>query len=93
MELHLDAMLYSDVGNEKFHAGHIKCSHGQNLARRPQVPTPALCVWPGPQNLCQAHDSAFERRHCCSSNFQKCKCSFGRIYAIPHQIDVRLHIV
>jgi len=32
MELHLDAMLCSNIGNKNSDAGHIKCSHG------PQVP-------------------------------------------------------
>jgi len=32
MELHLDAMLCSNIGNKNSDAGHIKCSH------RPQVP-------------------------------------------------------
>jgi len=34
MELRFDAMLFHNLGNGKFDAGHIKCSHG------PQVPNP-----------------------------------------------------
>jgi len=34
MELHFDAMFYSNLGNENSDTGHIKCSRG------PQVPHP-----------------------------------------------------
>jgi len=38
MEFRFDAMLCCNMGNENFGAGHIKCSHGSHLVRRPQVP-------------------------------------------------------
>jgi len=40
MELHFDAMLCSNLGNENYVAGRIKCSHRPHLARRLQVPHP-----------------------------------------------------
>ena len=40
VELHFEAMLYSNVGKENSDAGHIKCSRGPHLGRRPQVPHP-----------------------------------------------------
>jgi len=40
MELRFNAMLYFDLGNDNSDAGHIKCSRGPHLARRPQVPEP-----------------------------------------------------
>jgi len=40
MLLRFDLMLYSKLGNENSYAGHIKCSRGPHLARRPQVPHP-----------------------------------------------------
>jgi len=38
MEFHFDAMLCSNLGNESYTAGHIKCSRGPHLACGPQVP-------------------------------------------------------
>jgi len=40
MRLRFDVMLYSNFGNENSGAGHVKCSRGPHLARRPQVPHP-----------------------------------------------------
>jgi len=40
MELHLDAMLYSNLCHQNSDAGHIKCSCGPHLAHGPQVPQP-----------------------------------------------------
>ena len=40
MELHFDAMLCSNVGNENTDVGHMKCSH------RPRFPAPALNCQP-----------------------------------------------
>jgi len=40
MELRFDAMLYSNLGNEIFDAGNIKCSRGWHSARG--FPTPGL---------------------------------------------------
>jgi len=40
MELRFDAILYSELGNEHYDAGHIKCSRGRHLARKLQVPHP-----------------------------------------------------
>jgi len=37
-----DAMLCSDLGNENFDVGHIKCSRRPHLAQGPQVPHPSF---------------------------------------------------
>jgi len=42
IEFRFDAMLYSNSGEETSDAGHIKCSRGPHLARRPQNPHPWL---------------------------------------------------
>jgi len=40
MELRFDTMLYSNLGNQNYDAGHTKCSRGSNLASGPQVTHP-----------------------------------------------------
>jgi len=35
-----DVLWYSNLGNENFYVGQIKCSRGPHLARGPQVPHP-----------------------------------------------------
>jgi len=40
MEFRFDTILCSNLGNETFDAGHIKCSRGPHLARR--FPAPDL---------------------------------------------------
>jgi len=40
MELRFEAILYSNLGNKKSDADHIKCSRGPHLARWLQVPHP-----------------------------------------------------
>jgi len=42
MELRFEVMLYSNLGNEKSDAGHIKCSRGLYLACGLQVPHPCI---------------------------------------------------
>jgi len=42
MELCFGMMLFSNLGNENSHAGHIKCSCRLHLAHRPQVLHPCL---------------------------------------------------
>jgi len=44
MELVVYAILYSKLGNENFHAGHIKCPRGPHITRGHRFPTPGLCV-------------------------------------------------
>jgi len=43
MELRFDAMLYSNLGNENFDAGHSKCSRGPHFARGWLIAT--LFLW------------------------------------------------
>jgi len=55
MELRLDVILYSKLGNENSDAGHIKCSRGPHLARGRQVSTPEIypdCVYSAALCIC-----------------------------------------
>jgi len=40
MEFRFGMMLCSNLGNENYYAGHIKCSYGLHLNHRLQVPQP-----------------------------------------------------
>jgi len=42
MEFRFDAILCSNLGNEKSYAGHIQCSRGPHLARMQYAPHPCI---------------------------------------------------
>jgi len=45
MELRFHAMLYSNLGNEYFDVGHVKCSRWPHFVCEPQVPHPCCTSW------------------------------------------------
>ena len=71
MEFRFDAILYSNLGNKNYAAGHIKCSRWPHLARGLQVPHPCyLPLWWSPQHL---------------NLLSRIKQSFWRVFEKPKQ--------
>jgi len=42
VQFRFDVMLSSNLGNDSSDVGHIQCSRGPHLARRPRVPHPCF---------------------------------------------------